>query len=283
MLSGTSASRSRTGIASTRSREPLGEIEVALDHRAVARAAVRAKRRPHRDRARSPRRLGARELVAGEICGREPERRVQRCRVAQEGEPAVVGHVEPLVSVRDDRIGALDAGRELGRARGQPGEEAEGAVDVEPGAVALGEVGHPLDRVEVAGVHLACVPDQDRGSAVERRQLALQRVHVQPSRRVGRENANRPATEAEHGERLRRARMHVAAREDRHGRQPREAALVDVDAVPLGPPATRSRERREVRRRGAGRQDAAPARRAARRGRAATRSRRPPGERRAAS
>ena len=46
--------------------------------------------------------------------------------------------------------------------------------------IALGEVGHPLDRIEVAGVHLARVADHDRGRAVEPGSALLERLDVEP-------------------------------------------------------------------------------------------------------
>ena len=94
--------------------EPLGQVEMPLDHRPVPRSAVRAQRGPDRERARPPRRLGRRHLVARQVRSRQGEGRAQRRRVADEREPAVVRHVQPLVPVRDHRVGALDAGGEAG-------------------------------------------------------------------------------------------------------------------------------------------------------------------------
>ena len=62
---------------------------------------------------------------------------------------------------------ALDTGRELCRARRRPREESERAIDVKPRSVPLRQVGHSLERIEVAGIHLTRVPHDDRGRTAE--------------------------------------------------------------------------------------------------------------------
>ena len=67
--------------------------------------------------------------------------------------------------------------------------------------------------------------------------------------------------EAQHGQGLRGARVHVPAGPDRHRREGRRAGqpvAVDVDAVLLRPPRAGRGQGREVGRRGTGGQDAAP-------------------------
>jgi hypothetical protein len=154
-------------------------------------------------------------------------------------------------------VGAADARHEPARPRSERGEEAERAVDVQPGVVLGGEVRKLVQRVEQSCVHVAGRGDENRRCAVEAAQRLLERVAVECPGRV-RENAHLRATDAEHRERLHRARVHVAARQHRHRRETREAVLLDVDAVLRTPPAPRRREAREVRRRRAGREHAAP-------------------------
>jgi hypothetical protein len=118
--------------------------------------------------------LGARSLVRGKVGGREPERLPQELAVADERETAVVGHVQPLVAVGDHRIRPLHALGPRCGLRCHARKEPERTVDMKPGAVLRGEIGHPRDWIEVAGVHVAGVADDDGGSAAERRQPALQ-------------------------------------------------------------------------------------------------------------
>src|SRR5207248_7775553 len=80
----------------------------------------------------------------------------------------------------------------------------------------------------------------------------------EPADVVTLETAHGLAANAEHRERLRRARVDVPARKDRDGGQTRESVPVDVDVVATAPPGARRGEGREVRHRRAGREDAAP-------------------------
>src|SRR5207302_10833586 len=102
-----------------------------------------------------------------QVCGADRERSGEERRGADEREARVVWHVEPLVAVRNDRVRALDASGEMRRLPRRAREEPERAVDVEPRAVTLGEIGEGVDRIEVARVHLSGVPNDDRGRAVE--------------------------------------------------------------------------------------------------------------------
>jgi hypothetical protein len=163
------------------------------------------------------------------------------------------------VPVDRDRVRALRAGREVRGARGEPREEAERAVHVEPGVVLLGEVGELVDRIEVAGVHLARVRDEDRGRAVELAQRGGERVDVEAADLVAAEAAERRSADAEHRETLDRRSVDVAAGEDRDRREARKAALRDIHAVPLAPPLPCRGERDDVRLRRPDRHEAAPA------------------------
>ena len=60
--------------------------------------------------------------------------------VAHQGEPDVDRRLHPLVEVEREGVGALEAAHGI-RLRAQREEATDGAVDVQPEALALGEVG----------------------------------------------------------------------------------------------------------------------------------------------
>ena len=96
--------------------QALRQVEVPLDHLAVARAAVGPQRRPDGERPHASGGLGApvpevRLVIGGEVGRGHAKSPLELGAVAHEGETAVVGHVQPLVAVGDHRVGALDAGR----------------------------------------------------------------------------------------------------------------------------------------------------------------------------
>src|SRR5438105_5339406 len=78
--------------------------------------------------------------------------------------PAVVGHVEPLVSVGRPRVGNLDSGGELAGGGVGRGPQPEGAVYVHPGAMVVGCGGPGLKVVEGAAVDVAGLEAHDRRS-----------------------------------------------------------------------------------------------------------------------
>ena len=101
-----------------------------------------------------------------------------------EGQPGVVGDVEPLVRVGGPRVGASDAGDEVAvRGRGA-GPQAEGAVDVDPGAVLVGDVAHGVEGIERAAVDLARLRAHD-GRAVGGGERGTQRVGAHRALVVG--------------------------------------------------------------------------------------------------
>ena len=110
------------------------------------------------------------------------------------------------------------------------------------------QVGDRRDRVEVAGVHLTGVGDDDR-RPVELGEPPLERLEVEAAGRVAGEPLDIGAAEAEHADRLHGARVDVAAGEDRRRRQAREAELVGVDSLAFGPPAAGRSQADEVRHR----------------------------------
>src|SRR5207249_819414 len=126
-----------------RSREPLRETEMPLDHGAMAGSSVGAQRRPDRDAACASRRFWSapteHRVLAGlrQVRRADRERRVEEGGIANECEARVIGHVEPLVRVGNDGVRALDAGREMRRARRYPREETEGTVDMQPAVIPL--------------------------------------------------------------------------------------------------------------------------------------------------
>ena len=155
-------------------------------------------------------------------------------------------------------MSSLDAVEQVSSPRRGAREEPECAVDVEPGAVTLGEVGEIGDRIEVPRVHFARVSDQDRRRAVEPLQLLLHPREVQVARGVGRADGRSCAAKPEHSERLEGTDVDEAAREDWDLRQRCEAFLLDVDAAAARAPPSRGREAGEVGHRPAGHEHARP-------------------------
>ena len=136
--------------------------------------------------------------MSGRYAAPEPNTAGSSAGSRTNAKPFSYGHVQPLVAVGDHRVGALDALDQMPRARRQRREQAEGAVHVEPGAVPFGELGHVVQRVEVAGVHLAGAADHDRGRAVELAERGLHRDEVDPSDVVAGELPHAAAPDAQH-------------------------------------------------------------------------------------
>src|SRR5207253_598868 len=92
----------------------LGKSEVALDHRSIAVAAVRSKGRPHGQRSGAAGHLRTEihelRLRCGfcrEVSGTRRESASVHDGIADKCETQVVGNVEPLVAVGDNRVGQL--------------------------------------------------------------------------------------------------------------------------------------------------------------------------------
>ena len=184
--------------------------------------------------------FGRRIVGRGQVGRLLGEGCAEALRLPHEGESAVVGNVQPLVAVRGDGLGTLGAGGEVGGPRRHAREQPEGAVDVKPGAVLLGQVGHLVDRVEVARVHLAGVGDDDRGVAPQLGEAALQCVEVEAARRVPGQLAHVVGADPEHRQRLDRARVDVPAREDRDLRGARQSRAARC-AAHVAPRTSRGR------------------------------------------
>src|SRR2546428_5190791 len=100
---------------------------------------------------------------------------VQQPAVADKAEAAVVGYVQPFVAVGNRRVGQLNAARQLGGHGGDPGEESEGAVHVQPGVVPVGQGGEPVDGIKPTGIDLAGggPPDRPRAAVLSERTLPV--------------------------------------------------------------------------------------------------------------
>ena len=115
-------------------------------------------------------------------------------------------------------VGARGAVDERG-ARGRGGgPQAEGAVDVEPGAGGAGGVADGGERIAGAAVDVAGLRAND-GAVVERRQA----VGAHAALRVGGHDDHALATEAEHAERLGDGDVDLFADDDRERRGAEEA------------------------------------------------------------
>ena len=89
--------------------------------------------------------------------------------VADEGEAAVVADVGPFVAVGGPGVGLFEAVGEMAVVGGHGGEEAEGAVDVDPGAGLVGDCADFVCGVEGSGVDVASL-DAGDGVFVEGRE-----------------------------------------------------------------------------------------------------------------
>ena len=170
---------------------------------------------------------------------RELERASQRRRIAHEEAAALVRLVQPLVRVERDRVGELDPGERLAAALGQRREAPVGRVDVEPGAVLVGDRGEVLERVDRAGVRRAAARADEEGPPT----LALVRAHR--GRQRGRLEALVLAD---------REHAHVVGAQAEHARRPRDRRVRLVGDVghgvagePADHPLACARECRQVR------------------------------------
>jgi hypothetical protein len=122
-----------------------------------------------------------------------------------------------------------------------------------------GQVGERVDRIEVAGVDLAGVPDDHRRRAAQLVEAASHRLQVDPPGTVAGEDLDRVPPVSQHLQRLARARVHVTAGQHRHPGQPSQPVPDRIGAQPLTPPVRGAAERGEVRERRARHQRPAPA------------------------
>lgn len=106
-------------------------------------------------------------------------------RQGTEREPAVVGHVEPLVPVAGPRVRELHPVHQMpgGRVRGRP--QPERTVHMHPGAVAVRDIAACPQIVAGAGVDVTCLQAHHRRTSRAVAQRRFQRGH--PHRRCARE------------------------------------------------------------------------------------------------
>ena len=192
----------------------------------------RAERGPDVDAARPARELRrvvgriAQARLGRQVLGGDRHRRAQRLGVAHEREAAVVGDVQPLVAVGRPRVGEAEALDEVRPARGCGGPQAEGAVDVQPGARRARRLGDRRQRVERAGVEVAGLRAHDGGRRERRQRLgphAPLPVHGHAHEAV--------AAEADEPERLDQRRMRLLADHDGDRRRAEQPVGLDVPAL----------------------------------------------------
>ena len=202
--------------------------------------------------------------------------RRRSARPADEGDAAVVGDVEPLVSVGRPRVGAVEAGDELGPGRVGPRPQPEGAVDVQP-AGSLGQpVGDLVERVERAGVDLAGLGadqhrpgelgqiggahptllvgrhDDDAAGGRARRGRATSTASSAPARRRRRRTAGRRTSPSAWASHPSVGEQGVAGRRRGPRRWPRSRRVTKATPVPVGSRSRSTSQRRDdvVERRG---------------------------------
>ena len=133
------------------------------------------------------------------VLGLVRERALEEAPVADE-QPADVERLEePLVRIDRQGVGAFERGHASREPLGEPGSAGIGGVDVQPEALALGEVGKVGDRVDRAGVRRAGgTDDRERDAArgpVGRDRLR-DRSGLEPEPLVGRDAHERVGREA---------------------------------------------------------------------------------------
>ena len=195
-------------------------------------AAERAQHGPNLHAARAARELGRMRSglahhAVGQVRGRHAHRGAQRLGVAHEGQPAVVGHVEPLVG--RPRIGGADAAHQMGPLRRHRRPEAERAIDVSSRLRAPGRRSARWGRRRPCS---HCRPARRRWSDPNRRH----RVGAHPALTIGR-HLLRPddplPPETQQAEALQQRLVYLVADDDGHRWRPEESLL--LVHVPRGP------------------------------------------------
>jgi hypothetical protein len=129
------------------------------------------------------------------------------------------------VAVGHPAVGAVDAGDKVRVARRGGRPQPEGAVDMGPGARGPRDRDDVGERIEGARIHVSRLQAED-GAIVERRQA----VGADPALRIGFDQLDPLAAEAEDGERLEQGGMALRADDDAQARRPEQAVLLDVVA-----------------------------------------------------
>src|SRR5436189_5540038 len=82
--------------------------------------------------------------------------------VGHRGDAAVVGHVEPLVTVGGPGVGTFKTLEQAATAWARGGPKPKGAVDVAPRVMRAADIDDVGDRVEGTGVHVTGLSAHDR-------------------------------------------------------------------------------------------------------------------------
>ena len=197
------------------------------DHLGHPRAPERLHHRPDREAPRPPRhlrreRLRRPVLARRQVARADAHRPAQRARVAHDREPAVVGHLQPLVPVRRPAVRRLEPRRQPPELRRRPRPEPEGPVDMHPGALRPRQRDQLGERIERPAHHVPRLQAHHH-RPLEPVQHPRQRLRPHPplAVRLGHMHALRP--EAEQPQAQVHRRMRLAARAPPAPRAPRTA------------------------------------------------------------
>ena len=204
--------RSRSGAASTAAASRRASVDVAADQRGHAVPAQVLEDHPELEGPEAARLLEpvlrvpgeaaeALALLGPEIHRNQAPRVAEQSPVADERAPALHRHGEPLVRVERERVRALEPGVARRERRVRRADRAVGAVDVEPQALGLAEVGHRVERVDRARVDRPRARRHAEGPAPGRAVRAdgvAERLHVQAEVLVHGHGSHRVSTEPQH-------------------------------------------------------------------------------------
>ena len=180
--------------------------------------------------------------------GRVEVHRVEESfRMADEREAAIVGDVQPLVSIGAPGVATGEAVHQVSRFRRGGGPESEGAVDMEPELSAQRMFGEGARGVEGSCVDVAGLEANDGGSGD-----GWQKIGAEASVRIRRDARDAVAAKAEEGERFSNGDVAVVAHDDGKGRSAEETVGLSVPALGGEEMLTRSGEAGEIGHGGAG-------------------------------
>ena len=232
--------------------EAAGVAAGAFDERGHAGAALGADGSPEFDTAGAAGHL--RRVVAGIAVGAGGQIGRVHCHgaaegfgVADEGEATVVADVGPFVAVGGPGVGLGEAGGEMAILGRHGGEEAEGAIDVDPGAGFVGGFADFGGWIEGAGVDVAGL-DADDGGFVERGEG----VGAHAALAVDGDADDSAAAQAEHSEGFQERDVDFSAHDNGDGRGSEEAVVFDVPVLFLEQGVASGGEAGEVGHGGAG-------------------------------
>ena len=195
-----------------------------------------------------------------EIVRRQGKRVAMNFRVSREQRAAVDRHLQPLVGIQRDRVGARNRLEPVAIRRVERGPGAERAVDVQPDAELGCDVGDVVQRINGTGIGGAAA-GHDRERDLARLAVVLdrraQRVRAHAKRVVGRNRTQVIGSDAELLGALLDGGMAFGARIEDERRAPALQSLdPQVPARPLGGAVTRCGQRVERRGRAATQQQA---------------------------